>query len=170
VFFIDIGFISLGSVDMSRIDTAKSVIQEWANTLGISTDFCHIFEQKAGNDTRLIFSFTNRNINKHVLSGGVKDFGGSNLEKYTREDLDNFLFLNSLYLFANKYNELPMIKDIMDSGDSLYVTLQYYAGAQNTHLIKLFETAQCESKYNTYKIKKDKLKTYYLFFVDNEWN
>ena len=157
---------------MSRIDTAKSVIQEWASTLGISTDFCTISEQKTSGDSRLIFRFTNENLNKKALNWGVKDFGGSNLEKYTRDDLDNFLFLNSLYIFANKYKEIHMIKDIMNAGDNLYVTLQNYhfEGVNNTHLMRLLKTIGCECKYDTYKIKKESLKTYYMFFVDNEWN
>lgn len=140
------------------------VITEWANLLNIEPSFCYVDDWVRGDE-----HFCKLRFVPHVLRLRVEENRnyGKIEEKYIAEDIDKYFFQISLYLFAYKHHETTSIQSITDSGDCFYVSLNNGL-AYCKHLAKMIETIGGNNQNGIYKLKKESLRTYYMFYCNND--
>lgn len=154
---------------MERKEIIEKVIRNWAEELGLPSDFCKVYEKaltgRVNGVSSIELKFKEQSLNQKVLNGGAKVFGCLTVPRYLEENTEKFLMDSSLYLFAYKYGELHMINRVIDSGDHFYVMLN--GGNKESHLMKLLEVTKATCNHGIYSIKKEALTAYYMFYDGN---
>jgi hypothetical protein len=156
----------------NRQKIIETVIDHWCSLLNIGTEnFKTHIDSQTGHHFLWFIDYEVSNIifkdrsHKEDCNMFAIDLEGVPLE-YLESDLDDLLLKKSLYIYAWSKGERS-IKDIMISGDELYITLApFYQDYGFVH--DLLEKWKKSKINGIYKIKKGSLLAHYMFLKDKE--